>query len=356
MRALGKVSVAQATGLCILACLSACAVSTEGDEAGHIEATAETARVAGSGDAADDPAIWVAPDPSQSLILGTDKTLGLYVFDLDGQIRQFLAAGRLNNVDLRDGFIAGGRQQVLVIATDRTTVSLAVFLLDPTSGTVMAAPGGLIPLDIGDPYGACLTQMRDGRFMAAVTGAEGELRQVQIAAGPNGQIVSRVVRRMQLESIAEGCVFDDRTGDLYVAEEERGIWRLPADPAHGDELVLVHPVDNDALVADVEGLAIYAEGEDDGWLIASSQGDSAYALFALPGGRYIHRVRIGGGLIDAVTGTDGLEATSRPLPGYPRGIIVVQDDKDDSGGQNFKIVDWHEISNALGLEAIQPPQ
>ena len=38
------------------------------------------------GDSADDPAIWVHPgDPAQSLVIGTGKKSGLYVFDLDGQ-------------------------------------------------------------------------------------------------------------------------------------------------------------------------------------------------------------------------------------------------------------------------------
>ena len=64
-----------------------------------VRATAETAGTSGD---ADDPAIWVnEADPAQSLILGTDKTAGLYAYGLDGAVRQFLPDGRLNNVDLR---------------------------------------------------------------------------------------------------------------------------------------------------------------------------------------------------------------------------------------------------------------
>ncbi|MBJ7444136.1 MAG: phytase, partial [Sphingobium sp.] len=55
-------------------------------------------------DAADDPAIWRnAADPAASLIVGTDKKAGLYVYGLDGKVRDFLDAGRVNNVDLKDG-------------------------------------------------------------------------------------------------------------------------------------------------------------------------------------------------------------------------------------------------------------
>src|SRR5690606_7731167 len=142
------------------------------------------------------------------LILGTDTATGLYVFNLDGSVRQFLPAGRLNNVDLRDGFAWGSETRTLVGATDRTTVSPAVFLLDPQTGEVVPARDGLVPLDVGDPYGACLTRAPNGVFMAAVTGTAGEVRQLTLHAEAGG-VVWRVVRRLQLDSIAEGCVFDD---------------------------------------------------------------------------------------------------------------------------------------------------
>ena len=45
---------------------------------------------------------------------------------------------------------------------------------------------------------------------------------------------------------------------------------------------LVAPVDDRYLVADVEGLALAPAGDDGGYLVASSQGDNAYAVFALP--------------------------------------------------------------------------
>ena len=68
-------------------------------------------------DAADDPAIWRnAANPAASLIVGTDKKAGLYVYGLDGKTRDFLDAGRVNNVDLRDGVasLVAGPAAILV--------------------------------------------------------------------------------------------------------------------------------------------------------------------------------------------------------------------------------------------------
>ena len=93
-------------------------------------------------DAADDPAIWRnAADPAQSLIVGTDKKAGLYVYGLDGKTRSFLDAGRVNNVDLRVGVTIAGKPGILVVASDRNDVAnakLALFSLDPTTAKLTA--------------------------------------------------------------------------------------------------------------------------------------------------------------------------------------------------------------------------
>ena len=80
-----------------------------GDPAVTVTARAETPPVGTAReDAADDPAIWRNPaNPAASLVVGTDKKGGLYVYDLKGAQKSFLAAPGLNNVDLIE--IAGGR-------------------------------------------------------------------------------------------------------------------------------------------------------------------------------------------------------------------------------------------------------
>ena len=82
---------------------------------GTVTATVETQPVGHSGDAADDPAVWVHPtDPSRSAIVGTDKQGGLYVYDIGTQL-QYLPSGEVNNVDVRSvanagrAFVLGGQ-------------------------------------------------------------------------------------------------------------------------------------------------------------------------------------------------------------------------------------------------------
>ena len=127
--------------------LTACAtpeVDFQGEGEGFIgeglgvSARLETPSVGTAGqDAADDPAIWAGAAPvmiggtaTRGFVAGTDKKAGLYIYGLDGTVLQFLPEGLLNNVDLTEGLIVGGRPQVVLGASDRTP---------PTSGAASSA-------------------------------------------------------------------------------------------------------------------------------------------------------------------------------------------------------------------------
>jgi len=312
-----------------------------------VPASAETASTGGEGDAADDPAFWRAPDPANSRILGTDKDVGLYVYDLAGETLQFLEIGRMNNIDVAYGFDAGGEAVDIAVATDRTRIGLMVFFLDRDTGQVSQAPGGAIPHYFDDPYGLCLWERGDGQVDVFFTEDDtGRMSQMRLGF-ENGAMTAEEVRAFSLGSITEGCAVDARTETVYMAEETVGVWRFSADPAAGDDRAMVAPIDGEALVADAEGVAIWPDADHGDRLVVSSQGDSAYAVFDLETGAFLGRFEISGGDIDRTTETDGIEVHAQALPGYPDGVFLAQDDAEDSGGQNFKIVDLGAIRAAL---------
>lgn len=311
-------------------------------------------------DAADDPAIWVDPrDSSRVVIFGTDKQAGLYRYDINGEIVQFIPDGRLNNVDLRDGFRIAAGPRVLVAASDRGRMGAALYLLHPDS--LVTTPWGVIKLDLAEPYGLCMGR-RGGRFIVIVNGTDGEVRQVNIAAGTNGEPVTTEERRFALGSQTEGCVVDDEKGVLYIGEEAGGIWRYPLDT--GGDRALIAAAPSPQLVPDVEGLTLLRDGAKT-WLIASSQGDSAFAVWRVDGPDPIYAGRfspMAANGVDGVTGTDGIDAHGGAVGPYRGGLLVVQDDVDSEGEalsasrerQNFKMVDWRTISDVLNLDAVEP--
>jgi 3-phytase len=312
--------------------------------AATVTAVAETAPVGTSAqDAADDPAIWRnASDPAASLIVATDKKAGLHVYGLDGKPRHFDPAGLLNNVDLLDMGAAG----VIVVASDRNdpvAARLRVYRLD--TGAAKLVPLGTVPGGAGEGYGLCL--LRNGNALHAFSVLKhGAIEEFAIDFSADG-ISARPVRSMKLATQTEGCVADPRSGTLYVGEEGRGIWRFAAGATTGE---LVAAVDGRQLVADVEGLALVTEGQAGGHLVASSQGDNAYAVYRLPGMEPAGRFRIAAGRFGSVEETDGIELAAGNFgEAYPHGLFVAQDGRNEPAAQNFKLVSWHEILKSLGL-------
>ena len=310
-----------------------------------VAATAETDPVDTAADAADDPAIWRNPaDPAKSLVIGTDKKAGIHVYSLAGKRLSFTPADRLNNVDLRT---VGTR--VIAAASDRADVDAAhvsLFTLDTAAARLV--PLGRFPVGPGEAYGMCLwTRARDHALFGFVVLKDGRIDQVAIDVSGTVPKVT-TVRSMKLASQAEGCVVDDRTGLLYVAEEDVGLWRFDADPAAPATATPIAQVDGKTLVADAEGLALAPSGRRGGYLVVSSQGDNAYTLYRLPGVTYAGRFRIGGGAIDGTSDTDGIDLMLGDFgPAYPGGLFVAQDGDNAPDTQNFKFVSWTAVRRAL---------
>jgi 3-phytase len=323
-----------------------------------VQATMETTPVANDGDAADDPAIWVHPtDPAQSTIIGTNKKRGLLVYDLSGKVLQELPDGKMNNVDLRQGFRLAGKSVALVAASDRTHKSIALYTVDPATRLLTSVADGQIPTGLSDPYGLCMYRDRKGETFVFIGDPDGLVRQWKLTATAAGKVAARPVRDLKFDTQTEGCVADDETGALYVAEEDVALWKLGADAKAGTaKTAIARIADNPALKDDLEGIGLYAQPKGKGYLVVSSQGNNTYAVFRREGDNaYVGSFAVnanGASGIDGISETDGLEVTSASLgAGLESGAFVAQDGRNVSPpeNQNFKLVPWSAIAEKLKL-------
>lgn len=323
-----------------------------------VEPSVETEPVPTYGDAADDPAIWVHPsDPAQSLVIGANKKLGLEVYDLAGKRLQVLPDGRMNNVDVRDGFPLGGTRVSIVAASNRTTKTIALYRVDAAARRLVALELEASGTGLRDPYGTCLYRSaRDGRYYVFVNDADtGLMRQWRLAEH-RGRVRATRVRDLQVGSQAEGCVADDALGHLYVGEEDTGLWKYGAEPRSRAARSSVDSTEGGHLTADVEGMSLWTRPDGTGYLVVSNQGEDNYAVYRREGanefvGKF-HVVANEELSIDGASETDGLDVTSAALgPDWPSGLLVVQDGRNlsPSERQNFKLVSWEAIARALGL-------
>ncbi|MEJ5170788.1 MAG: phytase [Fimbriimonadales bacterium] len=300
---------------------------------------------------ADDIAIWVHPTrPERSLLIGNDKTAaptgGIYVYDLSGRIRQrLLGVDRPNNVDVEFGLRLQGRTVDIAVATERLQRRLRVYAIDPRTLSLRDVSGntGVFEGEQGErgaPMGIGLYRRpSDGAIFAFVSPKEGPTEGYLgvYRLVPNGPKVDcRPVARVGSfsgEGEIEAIAVDDELGHVYYADEGHSVRKIFADPEHprfGEQLA---EFGHRFYQGDREGLAVYSLPGGRGFLLSSNQikgGSEVLVYDRRSPHALLARLRLG------ADDTDGLDCTSKPLPGFPHGLLAVM----NSEGKNYLVADF----------------
>ncbi|MFD0743258.1 phytase [Phytohabitans flavus] len=383
---------------------------------------------AGNNSSGDDPAIWVHPkDSRRSIVMVTAKEGGLRVYDLKSRELQSLPAtaapradgvpGRYNNVDIAYDVRLAGRTVDVAVVSDRYNDQLRFFVIDPAGSaagqplTEVTAPEQTFLFNPDreavdeeqSAYGLAVWQPRRGETYAVVTQegttAIATARIVEI----QGKLGYTNIRKTTMPSHFplpdgstwfpceepgvlpqfEGVTVDQRSGVLYAAQEDVGLWRIPLPLGSGTPKLVdkvtdfgIHdvydpeseeclPIDPAAkgfggtrLTADAEGVDIYYGPDATGYVIVSSQGDDTFAVYDRQGhNRPLGSFRVAGVRgADDINGSDGLAVTNRPVGDYRRGLLVTHDEPetgpdvgDDRDATNFSYVSWGAIADAMRL-------
>jgi 3-phytase len=311
----------------------------------------ETTPVGSPDDGADDPCIWVpSHNVEGTIIVGTDKKFGLETYMLSGQKLNRFGFGNINNVDINPNFFApneaGRRNNALVIGTNRSTHSIDFFTLEET-GVLLLIHREIIGQEMGDLYGLCTFSVSGVHYFVA-SDKDGRILRASYSASDNGSIVINNSDTFSLSSTVEGIVADPEHQILYIAEEDRGIWAYPLTEDIERDARLILSTDADLIVADIEGLTLYDKGQGTGYLLCSIQGANSYGVLDRESLKLLGIFKIVAfDGIDGAEETDGIDVTSKALPGFPQGIFIVQDGFNDVQKQNFKFVNWADIENHL---------
>ncbi|BAZ20355.1 phytase [Kalymmatonema gypsitolerans NIES-4073] len=338
---------------------------------------------------ADDPAIYVnSSNPEQSLVLTAVKNAGLRVYDLSGNLLQEVNPGgiRYNNIDLQYNFNLGGDSVDIAVATDRNNDKLAIFkinshpsasgeylenITDSSIGTLFQASPFEPPYSPSSrsAYGVSLyhSPVTDDYYVFANRRETGDVAQYKLIDTGNGKIGAEKVRNFTVPTTAgrdaqlEGMAADQELGFLYIGQEDVGIWKYQAEPNGGTTGTLIDKVKDlggSYVEDDVEGLSIYYGKDGTGYLLASSQGDSTFAVYSREGNNdFVGRFAVGNnGAIDSVQESDGADVINVPLgSNFPYGVFVTQDGRNlpanivdgENVNTNFKLVPWENIAYAF---------
>lgn len=297
-------------------------------------------------DAADDPAIWYnISAPEKSIVFGSNKKNGIHAYDIKGNELQYVACGKINNIDVRRKVKFGNGVADILAGSCRTDNSIVLFLIDK-NGKINGTPDYKINLGTFSPYGFCLYKGEDDILYNFVNSKTGEVKQISAKLSDN-QFISEEIRQLKLATKVEGMVVNDATHTLYIGEEQVGIHIFSAKPNADTKGYILNGSTNTnkKIRYDIEGLALLPPN----YLIASSQGNFSYAIFDIKKKKYVNSFFIKDGKVDGAEETDGLEIMKGNLGSqFPKGILVVQDgfnynDEKIREAQNFKFVDLRKV-------------
>lgn len=330
--------------------------------AADVQPALQTDNVSGSGDAADMAVVWLHPtDRTKSLLIAGSKDEtdgGLHVWETDGTTElAFLPIGAVNSIDIRYDFPYDGGLIDLIGLTNRSDQEVQFFTVDPNTREISAI--GSHAIDNSDIYGFSLAHdPSTGRFYSIANTEDGIVEQWEIGADGTTIDASKE-RTIDVGSQTEGAVADDSNGWLFIGEEDVGIWRYGLDPSSGSSRESVDSVSgNPDLAADVEGLTLYREESGQGYLIASSQGNSRFTVYERePPHDYLGSFAIIANSrddIDDVTITDGIFVSNRDISAqFPHGVFIAHDAETTTESTNYKLVPWEDIAAALSLRKRQ---
>ncbi|NCU03430.1 MAG: phytase [Chitinophagaceae bacterium] len=307
----------------------------------------------------DDPAIWIdSLNPSQSLIIGTDKHTangGVYVFTLDGKIdrkRSVTGLKRVNNADVAYGLQWGDTAIDIVAATERDRNMIRIFSLPD----MKVIDGGGIEVFTGEqqrsPMGiAFYTRPSDHAVFVIVSRKEGPaenyLEQYLLTASTNGTVEAKLVRKFgqfsgkkEIESIA----VDNELGYVYYSDEQFGIRKYYADPEKGNKELAVFG--KGEYLEDNEGISIYKLDAATGYILVSNQSANTFNVYHREGSssnphehKKITEVAV------KTNQSDGSDVTSVSLPGFEGGLFVAM-----STDSTFQLYRWKDIAEKAGLK------
>lgn len=358
----------------------------------------ETTAMNGSSDVADDMCVWLHPtDRSKSIIFGNNKTDdddpegGIYCYALDGGPTDTLSpdargwgAGnwfdqgkKVNNVDVRYNFQAGSEQWDLVVGGNRTDERIDIFRVDTDAGGdftgltqvgIIQTDSSWIPSgnNIGNdsPYGLAMFHSKSQNKLYAIASSKGgRVAQWELSYNAGTELIppfiegTRVWMTPELDfggaddfnELVEGIVADDENDLVYIAGENTSIYRYQTVNGVIQDAgrVTVASVGDGNLTQDIEGLTMYYASDGKGYLIASSQGSSQYAVYDREFAGTAPNTYIKNFSIIGNSSTDGIDVVNVNLGGsFPNGMFLAH-----SGGgspSNIRLVAWADVANATG--------
>lgn len=263
-------------------------------------------------------------------VVGADASqVGLYVYELDGGVRQVLTRGGVRGVDARGRF---------VVSTASTLQQLELFerangVLTPVLDAVLNVP---------TPGEVALATTARG-LEAWVDVSSPEVRRYAFA--PDGGAWSAALEgSVQLATEPSGLVVDDRTGRLYAAVPAHGVFVVERGSATPEPLV---PASSGDFGGAVGGVALYPLPDGSTLLLTTVPALDEVVVHRVVGSTATLAGRFEVGAPDGgaarATSPAYVTVSQAPSREYPHGLLVIH----SLTTADYKLVAWEDVASGL---------
>ncbi len=292
----------------------------------------------------DSVAIWVAPDPNQSLLFMTDKSrhylevhnavTNTYVGRIGGPGSGNGQLNYPNGVGVAYGVSTGIGLKDIVFAVERDNHRVSAFAL-PEKTFI----GSFGSTQLVEPYGIAF-YWQGNQLQAWITDNDGSQDKtyvfdvVSTVTGITGNFNFSFVTAGTLESL----VIDPVSQRALLCDEAAGnvmVYNLQGN--------FIQRFGVGLFVDDPEGIVIYDTGGGAGYIIVADQNASPTQFEVFDRQTYQHI----GNFTGPTTGTDGIALTQRALPNLPSGSFYAID-----SDRTTHAYSWAAIANAMGLQIV----
>ncbi|MGY5451979.1 phytase [Agarivorans sp. MS3-6] len=230
-----------------------------------------------------DAAVWQsASDTTQDVLLVSLEGDGLALFDNQGQQVLHADLGEVTSVDLRYQITADNGERIDLVALalpDEQSVGF-YSIARPQGAAPELLSLGQLQLDFA-AEGICLYKNTTTSELS-ITGVSdlGFAKQYKLhydGANINSTIVdgnglAQAVRELNVGGELSACTVDDETANLYIAEQNVGIWAYGADAENVKERKLVDSVAPLGHLEEIEGLDLVYQENGQGYLAVVDEG------------------------------------------------------------------------------------
>ncbi len=272
-----------------------------------------------------DPAVILTPNLT---VVGTDTIQPNLFFWPLGEPPSSLPVGPVNSADARGSLLA-------VASLNTNTV---LFFEATDAGFTQLNTGGFT---VPSPRHVALRQLAAAGFELYVGTASQTIEHHRLDLADGGVTFTQLPS-MSVAEPPSGIAIDDRTGQLYVAQPSLGLVLVQTDTSRA----FLVSIDAGHLGTLVGGVSLFLAA-DGGTLVFTTAPNESELEVHSGQGAYLGTLTVGD--VDGGPRSLGtphfLEVFSQPAPGFPRGVVVVE----DSTTANYKVISLAAVDAVFPL-------